>query len=65
MLVKTIPMEIKERLNNIQKEFIWNGLKVKIRDSVLCSNYMDAGLKNVTIGAKIFKFLMILDKKDI
>ena len=52
-LVKTIPKNIIEQLNKIQKEFIWNNLKAKIKNSVLCADYKDGGMKNVNIENKI------------
>ena len=52
-LVKTIPKSTIEQLNMIQKGFIWNSMKPKIKHSTLCNNYQDGGLKNVNIESKI------------
>ena len=38
-LVKTIPKSTIEQLNKIQKGFIWNSMKPKIKQSTLCNNY--------------------------
>ena len=52
-LVKTIPPSIIDQLNNTQKNFIWNGLNPKIKNSTINNNYENGGLKNVNIAAKI------------
>ena len=50
---KTIPPSIIDQLNNKQKNFIWNGLNPKIKNSTINNNYENGGLKNVNIAAKI------------
>ena len=52
-LVKTIPPSIINQLNKTQKNFIWNGLNPKIKNSTINNNYENGGLKNVNIAAKI------------
>ena len=52
-LVKTIPPSIIDQLNKTQKNFIWNGLNPKIKNSTINNNYENGGLKNVNIAAKI------------
>ena len=52
-LVKTIPNTTIEELNKIQKNFIWNNSKPKIKNCTLSGNYLNGGLKNVNIKAKI------------
>ena len=52
-LVKTIPPFIIDQLNKTQKNFIWNGLNPKIKNSTINNNYENSGLKNVNIAAKI------------
>ena len=52
-LVKVIPTSTIDLLNKIQKQFIWNNLKPKIKQSTLCNNYQDGALKNVNINVKI------------
>ena len=51
--VKTMPPSIKDQLNKTQKNFIWNGLNPKIKNSTINNNYENGGLKNVNIAAKI------------
>ena len=53
VLVKTTPPSIIDQLNKTQKNFIWNGLNPKIKNSTINNNYENGGLKNVDIGAKI------------
>ena len=52
-LVKTIPPSIIDQLNKTQKNFIWKGLKPKIKNSNINNNYENGGIKNVNIAAKI------------
>ena len=52
-LVKTIPNTTVEELNKIQKNFIWNNSKPKIKNCTLSGSYLDGGLKNVNIKVKI------------
>ena len=40
-------------LYKIQKNFIWQGKKAKIKHSSLCNGYEKAGLKNVDLKNKI------------
>ena len=49
-LVKIIPPSIIDQLDKTQKNFIWNGLNPKIKNSTVKNN---GGLKNVNIAAKI------------
>ena len=51
--MKTIPPSIIDQLNKTQKNFIWNGLNPKIKNSTVNNNYENGGLKNVNIAAKI------------
>ena len=41
------------QLENIQRDFIWQGKKPKIKHDTLCQNYENGGLKNVDINAKV------------
>ena len=52
-LVKAIPNTTVEELNKIQQNFIWNNSKPKIKTCTLSGSYLDSGLKNVNIKAKI------------
>ena len=49
VLVKTIPNEIIDQLSKMQKDFIWNKLKPKIKRSTLYNNFQDGSLKNLDI----------------
>ena len=48
-LVTNVPTQTTNELNKIQKEFIWNGSKPKIKHSTLCNKYENGGLKNMDI----------------
>ena len=52
-LVKIIPLSIIDQSNKTQKNFIWNGLNPKIKNSNINNNYENGRLKNVNIAAKI------------
>ena len=41
-----------DQLNKIQKNFIWNWLNPKIKNSTVNNDYENAGFKNVNIAAK-------------
>ena len=51
--VKTIPPFITNQLNKTQKNFTWNGLNPKIKNSTINNNYENGELRNVNIAAKI------------
>ena len=44
-LVKTIPPSIIDQLNKTQKNFIWNGLNPKIKNSTIHNNYENYEIK--------------------
>ena len=48
-----IPPAIVNKLENLQKDFIWNGKTPKVKHTTLISNYEDGGLKDIDIMAKI------------
>ena len=52
-LVKTIPPSIIDLSNKRQKNFIWNGINPKIKNSIINNNYENGGLKIFNIAAKI------------
>ena len=52
-LVKTMPPSIIDKLNKIRKNYIWNGLNRKIKNSAINNNYENGVLKNVNIDVKI------------
>ena len=52
-LITTVPHAIINQLNNIKKNFIWNGKNPpKIKHSTLSNSYEDAGLKDVDVFTK-------------
>ena len=42
-----------QMLTKIQMEFIWKGKNSKIKNSALCNDYENGGLKNVDIFSKV------------
>ena len=52
-LIKTVPIFAVQQLNIIKKNFIWQGKKLKIKQSTLCNSYENGGLKDVNIFYKI------------
>ena len=42
-----------QMLTKIQMEFIWKGKNSKIKNSTLCNDYENGGLKNVDIFSKV------------
>ena len=51
--VMTISTEIINSIEKMQKEFLWNGKRPKIKHQNICSNYEMGGLKNADIKSKI------------
>ena len=52
-LITTVPHAILNQLNNIQKNFTWNGKNSKIKHSTLSNSYQDGGLKDVDVFTKV------------
>ena len=48
-----IPNSIIEKIENIQKDFIWNGKRAKINHLTLINSYENGGLKDIDIKLKI------------
>ena len=44
-----VPIRVIEQIQKIQKKFIWNGKKPKIKHTTLINEYQDEGLKGRTI----------------
>ena len=63
-LVKTIPPSKIDQLNKTQKNFIWNELNSKMKNSTINHNYENGGLKNVNIAVKISRAFKVLGQKD-
>ena len=51
-LVKKIPPSIIRQLNKTQKNFIWNGLNLKIQNSTINNNYENGRLKILILQPK-------------
>ena len=47
-----VPPILINKIENLQKEFIWNGKTPKVKHTTLISNYEDGGLKDIDINAK-------------
>ena len=47
-----VPMSIVQKLENIQKEFIWCGKNAKIKHTTLIADYAHGGLKSIDIKSK-------------
>jgi len=52
LLFTNVPLEILSTLVEIQKCFIWDGKKAKIKHSTLTNDYSKGGLKDIDITAK-------------
>ena len=51
--MKTVPKFITEKLDKLQKSFVWKSKKPKIKHSTLIRDYSEGGLKEVDIKSKI------------
>ena len=51
--MKTVPKFITEKLDNLQKSFVWKSKKPKIKHSTLIRDYSEGSLKEVDIKSKI------------
>ena len=52
----TVPSDVIHTLKNINKNFVWDGKRQKIKHSTLINDYPDGGLKDIDIESK-FKAL--------
>ena len=48
-----IPIQIIQKLENIQKYFLWDGKRPKVKHFTLTNSYEDGGLKDIDIQTKI------------
>ena len=48
-----VPPIIINKIENLQKDFIWSGKTPKVKHSTLISNYEDGGLKDIDVNAKL------------
>ena len=53
VLLTIVPKNVIFELKEIQNKFLWSNKKSKIKQSTLCNNYKNGGLKNVDIELKI------------
>ena len=53
LLITKLHNNITDLLHKIQKNFIWQGKKAKIKHSTLCNGYEKGGIKNVDLRNKI------------
>ena len=51
--IRTPPTKFLELLNSIQKEFIWNNSRDKIKHCSIISDYKEGGYKDVDISTKL------------
>ena len=52
-LLTSVPINIIEELNEIQKKVLWSNKKCKIKHGKLRDDYKNGGLKNLDINLKI------------
>ena len=54
-LAQVLPVlnEITTTMQRIQREFLWNSNKVKIKQKTFCNDFQNRGLNNVDISSKI------------
>ena len=51
--MKTPPTQFLNLLNSIQKDFIWNKSRAKIKHCSIISDYKEGGYKDVNISSKL------------
>ena len=51
--LSTIPNSVIKKVEEIQKDFLWNGKRPKVSHDVLVSDYQDGGLRSVDVRSKI------------
>ena len=60
-----IPNSLIEKLQRIQKSFIWHSSRPKISHKTLYNNFENGGLKHVDISSKNYKLTMFLASKTL
>ena len=58
-----VPKQFIEQLNSLQKDFIWNGRRPKIKNSTLIADYVEGGYKDIDIKTKLSSLKVIWIKK--
>ena len=51
--LSTVPNSIIKKVEEIQRDFLWNGERPKVSHDVLVSDYQDGGLRSVDVRSKI------------
>ena len=51
--LNVIPIEIIEKIEKIQNDFIWEDKKTKVKHNTFITDYIDGGLKDIDIRAKM------------
>ena len=51
--MKTPPTQFLELLNSIQKDFIWNNSRAKIKHCSIIAHYKEGGYKNIDISSTL------------
>ena len=51
--LNVIPIEIVEKIEKIQNDFIWEDKKTKVKHNTFITDYIDGGLKDIDIRAKM------------
>ena len=51
--MKNHPCQFIETLNEVQKDFVWNKSRPRIKHSSLTGNYEEGGYKDVDISTKL------------
>ena len=51
--MRTPPTQFLELLNSIQKNFIWNNSRAKIKHSSIIADYKEGGYKDIDISSKL------------
>ena len=57
--MKSLPQDVLDELHRMQKEFIWQGKRAKIKHSTMIGSYEKGGLKDVDLESK-FQSLRII-----
>ena len=57
-IITKVPNTVIQELKQIQKNFLWNNKKVKIKQNTVRNDYKDDGLKSVDIEYCQFKIIL-------
>ena len=57
--MKSLPQDVLEELHRMQKKFLWQGKRAKIKHSTMIGSYEKGGLNDVDLESK-FQFLRII-----